>query len=176
MLPCKCLWTIILSTNITIFFAVAVHQRVIKTCVNIQHPPLLKVGLVTSWRFRSLLHGDGSVCFHFPHASFCPSTETNLQRLRYGSSLGPKQNLSFLRWCHLQAKLGQIVTCKLPSVADWFNFNIEPHEYIYSLNNPSLISKSLRLFYWNNVSGITNENYTGSFLFSRQFKFQTLLL
>lgn len=112
--------------------------------------------------------------YHMHHSVH--SQKPTLQRLRYRSTLGPKQNLSFRCWCHLQAKLGQIVTCKLPSVVDRFNFNIEPHEYICSLNNPSLISKSLRLFYWNNVSGITNENHTGSFLFSRQFKFQTLLL
>lgn len=43
------------------------------------------------------------------------------------------------------------------------NFNTETYEYSYSFNNPSLISKSHRLFYWNNVSGITNENHTGSF-------------
>lgn len=43
------------------------------------------------------------------------------------------------------------------------NFNPETYEYSYSFNNPSLISKSHRLFYWNNVSAITNENHTGSF-------------
>lgn len=64
-------------------------------------------------------------------------------------------------FCPLKLHFGR--TLKLPYRAWIANFNTETYAYSYSFNNPSLISKSHRLFYWNNVSGITNENHTGSF-------------
>lgn len=72
------------------------------TCCRLESSDLF---CATMEMFASIYHMHHSV-----HSQKPPS-----QRLRYKSTSGPKQNLSFLCWCHLQAKLGQIVTRKLPS-------------------------------------------------------------